>query len=49
MKVKSVKIIQIPNKWYASNAAVDEVDKNLIKKKLNKYGFFDENGKWKEK
>ena len=48
MKVKSIKV-EIPTKWYASNAVVEEIDKNLIVKKLKKLGFFDENGKWKEK
>jgi hypothetical protein len=48
IKAKSIKV-ELPKKWLASNAVLEEVDKNLITKKLKKYGFFDENGKWKEK
>lgn len=48
IKAKSIKV-ELPKKWLAPNAVLEEVDKNLIIKKLKKYGFFDENGKWKEK
>lgn len=49
MKVKSIKIIELPKKWEVKNSSKEELDINLIKKKIKKYGFFDENGKWKEK
>jgi hypothetical protein len=48
MKAKQVQVI-IPKKLKMEQYDKDKIDRALIVKKLKKYGFFDENGKWKEK
>ena len=48
IEIKKVKIT-FPKTLNLSPEKKDEVDRNLIVKKINKYGFFDKDGKWKEK
>jgi hypothetical protein len=48
MKLKKIEII-IPKKIKLDQYDKDKIDRALIVKKLKKYGFFDESGKWKEK
>jgi hypothetical protein len=48
MKLKKHSLI-FPKQLKVDKIDKDNFDRNLIVKKLKKYGFFDENGKWKEK
>ena len=48
IKVTNVKL-NFPKYFSVSKAKKEEVDKALLIKKLKKYGYFDNSGKWKEK
>jgi len=48
MKLKDIKIT-FPDKIKVTPEMKDEIDRNMIVKKVNKLGFFDDEGKWKEK
>jgi len=48
MKLKKIKII-LPDKIKVTPEMKDEVDRNMIVKRVDKLGFFDKEGKWKEK
>lgn len=41
--------IELPKRVKVSNVTREKIEKDLLIKKLNKYGFFNEFGKWKEK
>jgi hypothetical protein len=38
MKIKSVKITELPKKWEVKEVSKEDLDINLIKKKIKKYG-----------
>ncbi len=40
--------IELPRKLSVTKETKEEIDRNLMIKKLKKYGFFDKDGKWKE-
>lgn len=48
LKLKEIKI-ELPREVKISKELKEEFDKNLLIKKLKKYGYFDKDGKWKEK
>lgn len=47
MKIKVT--VELPKKLSVSQKTKEELDNKLIIKKLKKYGFFNVEGKWKEK
>jgi hypothetical protein len=47
---KSTKIkVEIPREFKITKENKDELAKELLIKKLKRYGYFDKDGKWKEK
>jgi len=48
MKLKKIKI-SFPEKIKVSPETKEKLDANMIIKKVNKLGFFNKEGKWKEK
>jgi len=41
--------VELPEKLKVSKEIKEEVDRNLLIKRLKGYGFFDKNGNWKQK
>lgn len=48
MKVKNIKVT-MPKKVKVTKEQKEEFDRNLLLKKIRGYGFFNKEGKWKEK